>query len=126
LHVVLEGPSRPPLILTIFGETLEGLSYEEQSIATLLHTILSTREVEKLSHPGITLEKGSFERLVEKYVEEGAQVFYLDKEGADIRQTSFADNPVFLFGDYIGMPAKTEKLLERKGVAQLTLGPTML
>ena len=44
----------------------------------------------------------------------------------DIREYKFNKDPTFIFGDYIGMPRKTEKLLERLGAKKVSLGPQML
>ena len=53
-------------------------------------------------------------------------MLYLDPDGADVRDVKFEADVVFVFGDYIGMPAKSEKLLDRIGAKSVTLGRVTL
>ena len=76
-------------------------------------------------NPGISIAKKSFEQLV-KDKSKSNQLIYLHKEGKDIRKTHLEENSIFIFGDYIGMPRKTEKLLDRLKAQRISLSPIML
>ena len=74
---------------------------------------------------GIKISKKSFEALV-KEKSNTSQRIYLNHKGQDIRNFEFQENITFVFGDYIGMPKKTEKLLDRLDASKMSLGPKML
>ena len=46
----------------------------------------------------------------------------MHKKGKNIREFNFRENVLFVFGDYIGMPRKTEFLLERLNAEKVSLG----
>ena len=130
VHVVLEGPDDAPKIISFFGDRLKGMDYHERGIAEFILTALKKGKGLKLNEerdvsPGITISKKSFEALV-KEKSKSSQLIYLHKKGTDIRNAEFKENVTFVFGDYIGMPHKTESLLDRLGAEKITLGPVML
>ena len=51
-----------------------------------------------------------------------SQLVYLNHKGQDIRIFEFQDNVTFIFGDYIGMPWKTEIFLQRHNAERASLG----
>ena len=53
-------------------------------------------------------------------------MFYLHPAGRDVRKVSFSDNVTFVLGDFIGLPRKTEGLLDSLGAERVSLGPVML
>lgn len=127
----MEGPPRPPLMLTFDASSLAGMDYHEAAIAATIQRVLkATKNLlpEEIANPqpGIYVQKKSFEALVRECCEEGKQVFYLDPEGVDARDVKYKENVVVIFGDYIGMPSKSEKLLARLGAKEMTLGPVTL
>ena len=131
IHVVMEGGPVPPKLLTFDGGRLSGMDYHEAAIAStiqkalkLSHSLICDTPYEVL--PGIFVQKKSFESLVREFCDAGKQVLYLDPDGIDVRDVKFSDSVVFVFGDYIGMPAKSEKLLARLGAKEVTLGPITL
>src|SRR3989344_8504169 len=116
IHCVFEGPGNSPLVLTFEGKTLRGVGLTEYALGSVIRRGLS--KAEKLSlgekihvQPGFTIVKQSFELLVKHYITEKYPVYYLHPEGDAIANVSFSSDVVFLFGDYIGLPQKTEKLL---------------
>src|SRR3989344_3118599 len=130
IHVILEGPSYPPKTISFIGNQLKNLDYDQKSIAQVINIALRKGINLKLNQDfdfrnGILVSKKSFEHLVKEKVK-NSMLVYLNKHGEDIRAQKFQDNVTFIFGDYIGMPKKTEKLLERIGAKKIRLGPKML
>ena len=129
-HVILEGPRSPPKLISFFGNEIKGLDYDQKSIAEIINQALKQSTNLKLSEEinlknGIKISKKSFEALV-KEKSRTSQLIYLNHKGQDIRNFEFQENITFIFGDYIGMPRKTEKLLERLGAKKVNLGPKKL
>lgn len=127
VKVCFDGPSLPPRLINFFGETLKGVEPDERNIANHIKIALKKGKNLKLNENidlknGIVVEKKSFEALVK----EAKNLIYLHKKGSDIRNFKFEKENTFVFGDYIGMPRKTEKLLERLNAKRISLGPIML
>lgn len=130
IHIAMSGPSNPPKLISFYGETLKGIEPDERTIAKAIQEALKQGKDLKLDQekdvsPGIKVSKKSFERLVQEKSND-YQLIYLHKKGADIRETEFKDNVLFIFGDNIGLPRKTEKLLENLGAEKINIGPKML
>lgn len=133
IHVVLDGPSDPPKIISFNGETLKGINFDERDIAMHIQNALKKGKGLKLNEsaevsPGINISKKSFEQLVKEKSEAGKQLIYLHDEGESVREFKFANDKdrVFVFGDFIGMPRKTEGLLDRLSAKRISIGPKML
>jgi tRNA (pseudouridine54-N1)-methyltransferase len=130
IHVVMNGPKFPPKIISFYGESLRGLEPDERSIAGAIKLALKAGlnlclgEIKNVSW-GINIAKISFEKFV-KEKSEHRQLIYLHKEGSDLREFKFEDDLLFVLGDYVGLPRKTEKLLDRFGAKRISLGPKML
>ncbi len=127
IHVVLEGKPLPPKTITFYGKELKGLSPDERNIASHIRLALKkglnlkmNEEVEVWS--GIKIAKKSFESLVKEKAKE-FQLIYLHPKGKDIREFEFKEKVCFVLGDHIGIPRKTEKLLDRIGAERVSLGP---
>jgi tRNA (pseudouridine54-N1)-methyltransferase len=131
IHVVLDGPSDPPKVVSFYGDSLKGMEFDEKNIAEHINEALIKGKNLKLNEEknlgnGIKISKKSFEQLVKEKFNEGRQLFYLHDSGNDIRETKFKKDVVFVFGDFIGMPRKTEGLLDRYKAERISLGPRML
>lgn len=131
IHVVLDGPPSPPKTISFFGNELKGMNFDEKNIAEHIKDALEKGKDLKLGEevsvsPGIKIAKRGFENLVKEKAGEGKQLVYLHGKGADIREFKFKKDVVFIFGDYIGMPRKTEGLLERLGASKINLGHVTL
>lgn len=129
IHVVMTGPKYPPKIVSFYGKDLKGINPDEKSIAENINLALEKGKNLKLNEEtnlknGIVVSKKSFEQLVRE--KSNNQIVYLHKKGEDIRKIKFKDDVVFVLGDYIGMPKKTESLLERFGAKKSNLSPVML
>lgn len=129
VHVVMTGPSDPPKIVSFHGETLKGFEPDERAIAQLIKNALKASlglkiNEEKDVSPGIKVAKKAFETLAKE--KSKTQMVYLQPDGEDIRSFNFEKDATFIFGDYIGLPKNTAKLLARLGAKNVTLGPTTL
>lgn len=130
IHVVLEGPPRPPLTISFFGDAIEGLTIDEAGIAKMIQKALKKaiklkKGDSKEVSPGVHISDASFEEVVKRHQVRGA-LFYLHPKGKDIRKAGFSDNITFIFGDYIGIPSKSEVFLDRLGAERISLGPEIL
>lgn len=105
-HVILGGPPRPPIHLTVDGRVVFDVRTDEETWKEILRKVLS-----KGSHPGITLNKESLQQLVV----EKANVFVLEEKGTHISKVKFGVDPTFVLGDQIGLPKKDESFLLRHG-----------
>jgi len=117
IHVVLEGPDRPPKLVSFNGKELRNVSPDERNIASHIRIALRKGYNLKLGEkafvwPGIEIAKRSFESLV-KEKSGTSQLIYLHPKGKDIREVEFDENVCIVLGDYIGMPRACERLLER-------------
>ena len=126
MHVNLEGPKLPPKTISFYGTRLKGFAFDEKGIAKFIKYALEKGQNLKLNesfevYPGIIVAKKSFEAII-KEKSNNMQLIYLHKKGQDIRNFSFKENVLFVFGDYIGMPRKTEFLLNRLNAERISLG----
>ena len=125
IHVNLEGPRYPPKIISFYGSKLRGFYFDEKGIAKFIKMALekgiNLKLNEKLEvYPGIIIAKKSFEQLIKE--KQNYQIIYLHKKGIDIREFKFKENILIVFGDYIGMPRKTEIFLQRHNAEKVSLG----
>jgi tRNA (pseudouridine54-N1)-methyltransferase len=126
LHLIFDGPPTPPLHILI--EYHPDLPLSKKDVAGLIKRILykAPKEKGKTTNPlpGCTVEKKSFENLIEELNAEGKNVFLLDKRGKDIRDLKFEGNEVFVLGDQDGFPDDKKHLLKR--IDKITVSPRML
>ena len=120
IYVILEGPPTPPITLLFDGGLLQQLDFDERSIAQHIQNALRGKTM-----LGVTVQKKSFERLIQELATT-SQLIYLHEKGEDLRLAPFQENTTFLFGDFLGLPAKTELFLERLHAKQISLGPKSL
>lgn len=111
-HVVLGGPPRPPLRLTVDGGSLRDVRTDERTWEEIIRKVLSGG-----SHPGISVGRKSLQETVR----EKANVFVLEEKGEDAWSMEFGENPVFVLGDQVGLPKKDERYVMRFG-RKISLG----
>jgi tRNA (pseudouridine54-N1)-methyltransferase len=114
-HAVLNGPPSPPAHIEIRGEQLYDVRTDLDTWQRIIKKILSGK-----SHPGIEANRTSFEALLKAKAEK-AHIYVLEEGGTDIAETEFHENPVFVLGDYIGLPKKAEAFALRYG-KKISLG----
>ncbi len=129
IHVVMTGPNSPPKIVSFYGETLQGVEPNELAIAKCIQQALKVGLHLQLNEerdvaPGIKVAKKAFETLAKE--KSSNQLIYLHPKGKDVRDFEFEENVVFIIGDFIGLPKKTESLLKNLGAEKMTLGPVKL
>jgi tRNA (pseudouridine54-N1)-methyltransferase len=125
IHVNLEGPKLPPKLISFHGAKLKGFCFDEKGIAKFIKFALEKGENLKLNeflevYPGIVVAKKSFEQLIKE--KSNYQIIYLHNKGKNIKEFEFKENILFVFGDYIGMPKKTEFFLKRYNAEKVSLG----
>lgn len=129
-HAILEGPPAGPKAITFNSNEITGLGYDEKSIAENIRTALQKSGFLELNEEvrvrkGITAAKKSFERLVWERSQKG-QIMLLDASGKDVRDVEIGKNPVFVLGDYLGLPGKTEKFFSGIPHTKISLGPRVV
>ncbi|MFQ6095607.1 MAG: tRNA (pseudouridine(54)-N(1))-methyltransferase TrmY, partial [Candidatus Bathyarchaeia archaeon] len=108
-HATLYGPPSPPLHLKIDGSTLWDVRTDQGAWEEILRKVLSGKQ-----HPGISISKQGFEALLKQKHNE-AEIYVLEEGGRDISEIEFAEHPVFVLGDHIGLPKKVEGFALRYG-----------
>jgi len=108
-HASLSGPPTPPLHLNIDGATLRNVRTDPETWKEILKRVLSGKR-----HPGISVDKTSFEALVKKKADE-ALIYVLEEGGKDVFEIDLGKNPVFVLGDHVGLPRKAEGFALRYG-----------
>ncbi|MFT4312603.1 MAG: hypothetical protein ACMXYF_05235 [Candidatus Woesearchaeota archaeon] len=130
IHIVLEGPPTPPVVLTVQGKELDSLHYAEvfllKAIQESLKAVKKLKWLEVNQGP-ITCQKQSFEGLIKEYHANEASIYYLHPKGELLEEQTIDLNQqiVCVLGDHKGMPNKSEKFLKSKAT-RITLGSTML
>jgi tRNA (pseudouridine54-N1)-methyltransferase len=110
-HAVLSGPPNPPLHLKVEGASLYNVRTDQETWKQILKKALSGK-----THPGVSVEKLSFEVLLKAKAKVGkAKVYVLEEGGRDVSEVEFGDNPVFVLGDHVGLPKKVEAYALRYG-----------
>jgi tRNA (pseudouridine54-N1)-methyltransferase len=114
-HAVLNGPPSPPLHLQVEGATLHDVRTDQQTWTNILKKVLAGK-----THPGVSVEKLSFESLLRMKAEK-SQIYVLEENGKDIDKVQISESPVFVLGDHIGLPKKVEVYALRYG-EKISLG----
>jgi tRNA (pseudouridine54-N1)-methyltransferase len=114
-HAFLYGPPMPPLHLKVHGGFLRDVRTDQQTWGEIFRRVLSGK-----SHPGIIVEKRSFESLLRELPKE-AKIFVLEEGGTDVFEVDFGEHPIFVLGDHIGLPRKVEGFALRYG-EKISLG----
>jgi tRNA (pseudouridine54-N1)-methyltransferase len=124
MHLIFYGMPDPPkhIEIQIKDETI----ISKKNIAKLIQKALyKYKEGERNEAlPGVFIEKKSFLNVVEYFLEQGKEVFILDKKGKDLRDIKITKEPVFILGDHEGLPKKELKRLKKMAVP-VSIGPKM-
>ena len=77
--------------------------------------------------PGYSVEKKALIKVIEELIEEGKEIYILDRKGTDIRDLKKKElsNAVFLIGDQDGLPKAELKKLKKIGVKKISVGKQM-
>ncbi len=118
-HAILNGPPKPPIHIQIDGETLYDVRTDMETWQGILKKTLAGKQ-----HPGISKDKTSFEALLKSKAAAGNRSIYVLEEGGKyLKDVEIGENPLFVLGDHVGMPKKTEAFALRFG-EKISLGKT--
>jgi len=117
-HVVLNGAPNPPVHIKIDGKVLYDVRTDMETWQGILRKVLAGKQ-----HPGVDRDRMSFEALLKSKVEENCSIYVLEEGGRDLKDVVFGEKPVFVLGDHVGMPKKTEAFVLRFG-EKISLGKT--
>jgi tRNA (pseudouridine54-N1)-methyltransferase len=115
-HVILNGPPSPPLHITVEGNELRDARIDERSWEVILRNVLGGK-----THPGISITKEAFQKVVKDKHASGSKIFVLSKSGKPLEEAELGENPFFIVGDHVGLPKKDELFALRYGEA-ISLG----
>ena len=108
-HVLLSGPPKPPLHLRIDGEPLRDVRTDQQTWERIFKRVLSGK-----GHPGITVDRLSFEALIKTEAKvPQARLYVLEEKGRNISEIEIGDKAAFVLGDHVGLPRTVEKFALR-------------
>ena len=116
-HAILNGAPNPPLHIQIDGATLYDVRTDMETWQQILRKIIARKP-----HPGITISKTGFEALLKAKAQTG-KIYVLEEGGTPIDKVEFAENSLFILGDHVGLPRKSEDFALRFG-EKISLGKT--
>lgn len=122
LHLIFYGAPDPPKHIEI--RVNENTSLSKKDVASLIKKILYKYRLGKKTEavPGCFIEKKSFLQVIEELMEQGKEIFILDKKGKNIRDVKMPEESAFVLGDQNGLPKKELKRL-KKISEFVSLGP---
>jgi len=109
LHLILNGPPDAPKHLEFLYDPEIPIS--KKDVGGLIKRMLfKYKKGQKLEvFPGCFIEKKSLRDLIKEYKDK--DVYLLDRNGEDIRNVEFKDNPLFVLGDHEGIDKKERKFI---------------
>ncbi len=112
LHLIFTGPPNPPMHLEFVSDKEMPISKKDVAglIKIMLYKCNPRRKI--MVFPGCFIEKKGFIQLI-KELEEGKEIFILDRKGEDIRGADL-NNSVFVIGDEEGLPKKESKRFKKR------------
>lgn len=132
VYIILD--STPDFPRTLKFSSKSGLSFpgfHEQAILSTISSALAkganiAKDATQQIEPGIEISGFGFDTLMQKLQAQDYPLYLLDKKGEDIRDVNFTANSVFILSDHLPMPKNSIKVLERRGLTKINLGPKML
>lgn len=115
---VLNGPPKSPIAIRFDGSIVRKIAPDERSVAIWLKKILTEG---KLTN-GIVAEKKSLQQIVKENAKR--PIYVLHEKGKPIEEVKIEKDPIFIFGDHIGLPPKDEKFVMRYAKEKISLGNT--
>ncbi len=133
LHLIFNGPPDAPKHIEMFpgkklGEDSDS-DISKKDVAGLIKKLLYKYRpgIKNEVMSGYYIEKKSFSRIVNEMLDEGKEVFILDKKGEDIRnlKNEELNSPVFILGDHDGIPKAELKRLKKMDIRHVSVGTEM-
>jgi tRNA (pseudouridine54-N1)-methyltransferase len=131
LHLIFNGPPDSPKHIEMFpGKALgEDSDHDisKKDVAGLIKKLLYKYKpgIKNEVIPGYHIEKKGIIDVVNEMLDEGKEVFILDKKGEDIREIKIGKNPVFILGDHDGIPRFELKRLKKLDIKKISVGNEM-
>jgi tRNA (pseudouridine54-N1)-methyltransferase len=131
LHLIFDGGPDPPKHLELYpGKNIEEkgerIDISKKDVAGLLKKMLYKYKqgMKNEIAPGYSIEKKSFEKVIEELYEGGKEIYLMDDNGKDIRElkNKKLENAVFIIGDQDGLPRDKLKKLKRIGINKISIG----
>lgn len=125
-HFVFYGMPDPPKHIQI--QVTDKLGLNKKDVGKIIQKILyKYKQGEKKEIlPECFIEKKSFLGVIEELVEEGNEIFLLEKRGEDIRKTEISENCAFIIGDHDGLPKAEIRRLKKSGfMKEVSIGDKM-
>jgi len=136
LHLVLAGPPDPVKHIEIspLEHEKRKLTFDEEKridiskkdIAGLIKRMLYKYKEGRKNEvfPGCWIEKKPLFKIIDELIEQGLEVYVLDKKGENIRDMKLEPDGVYIFGDHDGLPKVELKRLKKKAKL-ISLGKKM-
>jgi len=133
LHLIFEGGPDPPKHLEMcpgknfMGDEEHRIDISKKDIAGLIKKMLyKYRKGEKREiAPGYFVEKKNLVKVVEELIDQGKEIYIMDRKGRDVREIEKLDNAVFILGDQDGIPKKDLKALKKMDAKKISVGRQM-
>lgn len=127
IHLVLQGPPKPPRTIRFVGSELKYLNPDERSTAALVRNALSIKEEgETRSSPGIYASSRGYPDVISILAKQ-SQVYYLKEDGHDIRRLpTFEQDVTFVLGDDRDLSPEEEGVLEEYEPVKVSVGKRSL
>ena len=125
-HFIFYGMPDPPKHISI--QVTENLGLNKKDVGKIIQKILYKYKPGEKNEvfPECFIEKKSFGKVVEELIEEGNEIFILDKNGEDFRKSEISENCVFILGDHEGLPrAEIKSLKKNLAVKKVSVGDKM-
>lgn len=125
-HFLFYGMPDPPKHIQI--QVTDDLELSKKDVGKLIQKMLYKYHAGEKNEvfPECFIEKKSFMHVVEELIQDGNEIFILDKKGEDIRKAKISDNCVFILGDHEGLPkAETKHLKKNYPVNPVSVGDKM-
>ena len=121
MDIFLNGPPDPPKHIEIVYD--KDLPISKKDVGNLIRSALWKYKPGKKvkAFPGVFIEKRSFRDYIKEKIENGEEVYFLDRKGEDISNVDFGDSPVFVLGDHEGIPKDDLRYL-KKNASPLSIG----
>ncbi len=136
LHLIFDGPPDSPKHLEMnpgeniqFGDITNRVDISKKDVAGLIKKMLYKYKPGMKNEfvKGYSIEKKGFSDVVNELLEQGKNVYVMDKRGKDIRKLSDKEmkNAVFILGDQDGIPKFEMKKLKKMDIGKVSVGNQM-
>jgi tRNA (pseudouridine54-N1)-methyltransferase len=133
LHMIFNGGPDPPKHIEMtpgvnfMGDDEKRIDISKKDTGSLIKKMLYKYKKGQKTEvaPGYFIEKRNLVQVVEDLIDEGKEIFIMDKKGEDIRDVKKLDNAVFIIGDQDGIPKPEMKKLKKMDIKKISVGPQM-